>query len=81
MARLSLGGGLLHRPEQGVRGCSMNPEHRDRIQQLFDDQRVQAMANLIRAHKAESDARVFRALALVGWIILIGLALRWGISA
>ncbi|MGR3892802.1 hypothetical protein [Pseudomonas sp. 1176_21] len=59
----------------------MNPEDRDRIQQLFDDQRSQTMTNLIRAHKAEDDARIFRTLALTGWFIVIGLALQWGMSS
>ncbi|AIR90501.1 hypothetical protein [Pseudomonas cremoricolorata] len=59
----------------------MSPEDRARIQQLFDDQRAQAMTNLIRAHKAESDARIFRALALTGWLVVIGLALQLGVSA
>ncbi|HGY9625424.1 TPA: hypothetical protein ACOJM5_001786 [Pseudomonas putida] len=59
----------------------MSPEDQNRIQQLFDEQRAQALANLIRAHKAESDARIFRALALTGWLIVIGLALQWGMSS
>ncbi|MEZ0197451.1 hypothetical protein AB9U01_25690 [Pseudomonas qingdaonensis] len=59
----------------------MNPEDRDRIQQIFEDQRARVMANLIRAHKAEDDARIFRTLALIGWFIVIGLALQWGMSS
>lgn len=59
----------------------MNPEDLDRIQQLFDDQRAQTIANLIRAHKAEDDARIFRTLALIGWLIVIGLAIQWGMSS
>lgn len=59
----------------------MSPEDQNRIQQLFDDQRAQALANLIRAHKAESDALIFRALAVSGWVIVIGLALQWGMSS
>lgn len=59
----------------------MSPEDQNRIQQLFDEQRSQALANLIRAHKAESDARIFRSVALTGWLIVIGLALQWGMSS
>lgn len=59
----------------------MNPEDRDRIQQIFEDQCARVMANLIRAHKAEGDARFFRTLALTGWFIVIGLALQWGMSS
>lgn len=59
----------------------MSPDDQNRIQQLFYEQRAQTLVNLVRAHKAESDARIFRALALTGWLIVIGLALRWGMSS
>ncbi|MCE0965653.1 MULTISPECIES: hypothetical protein [Pseudomonas] len=59
----------------------MSPEERERIKKCFDDVRAQSNANLLRAHKAERDAVVFRALAVSGWFIVIGLALQWGLSA
>ncbi|MBS3184520.1 hypothetical protein [Pseudomonas sp. PCH44] len=58
----------------------MSPEDRQRIQKLFDDLCAQSNANLVRAHEAESSARIFRALAVSGWIVVFGLALQWGIS-
>ncbi|MNJ32311.1 hypothetical protein D3C77_269730 [compost metagenome] len=59
----------------------MSPEDRDHIQEMFGREQAKTMANLIRAHKAERDARIFRGLALYGWLIVIGLALQWGMSS
>ena len=59
----------------------MSPEDLEHIQKRFDEVRAQSNANLLRAHKAESDAMVFRALAVSGWLIVICLALQWGFSA
>jgi len=59
----------------------MSPEDLEHIQKRFDEVRAQSNVNLLRAHKAERDAMVFRAMAASGWFIVICLALQWGVSA